>query len=190
MDVQKWIMPFIYNELDLKELEMFIHHIHSCPDCREELEVYYVLVSGMRQLDEDKELSMDFHKDLMDLLNESEERVLQGKFLKIRKRIVLFFMITAVAVISSIRIGEIVIEDAISKERASREVVNRILLSHNPLLSEEEIVELFPSELREEIKKNLPQIYYYILMRDKEGAVRLEERFKDKIFEFNWIPKA
>lgn len=190
MDVQKWIMPFIYNELNLNELEMFIHHIHSCPDCREELEVYYVLVSGMRQLDEDKELSMDFHKDLMDLLKESEERVLQGKFLKIRKRIVLFFMIAAVAVISSIRFGEIVVEDVINKEKASREVVNRILLSHNPLFSEEKRIELFPSELRDEIKKNLPQIYYYILVRDKEGAIRMEEQFKDKIFEFNWIPKA
>lgn len=50
-EAEKMVMPFIDGHLDEKELEAFLKHIHSCPACKEELEIYYTVSLGLRQLD-------------------------------------------------------------------------------------------------------------------------------------------
>ena len=50
-EAEKMVMPFIDGNLDEQELEAFLNHIHSCSDCREELEIYYTVSLGLRQLD-------------------------------------------------------------------------------------------------------------------------------------------
>lgn len=52
-EVQKLVMPFIDHELTEEELSAFLHHIHNCPECREELEIYYTVSLGLRQLDDE-----------------------------------------------------------------------------------------------------------------------------------------
>lgn len=189
IDVQGLIMPFINNKLSLEELERFLDHINSCPNCMDELEVYYVLISGMKQLDEERELSTNFHKDLINLLKESEEKVLHRKMLQIRKRVTLIFLITLVAVVSSIRIGELVVEE-VNKVRVSNYLVNDIFRANNSLFMPEDRTVLFPEELPEKILNNLPHIYYYLSIRDKDGAVKMYTAFGDEIFEYRWYPKA
>lgn len=44
-------MPFINGKLDEAQLEAFLNHIQGCADCREELEIYYTVSVGLRQLD-------------------------------------------------------------------------------------------------------------------------------------------
>ncbi|MDD3252374.1 MAG: zf-HC2 domain-containing protein [Lachnospiraceae bacterium] len=50
-EAEKMIMPYIGAQLDEQELEQFLNHIRQCPDCREELEIYYTVSLGLRQLD-------------------------------------------------------------------------------------------------------------------------------------------
>ena len=50
-EAEKLIMPFIDMKLDEEELESFLIHVSTCPDCREELEIYYTVSLGLRQLD-------------------------------------------------------------------------------------------------------------------------------------------
>ena len=52
-ETQKLFIPFIDDQLELKELEGFLHHMEECKECREEYEVYYTLITGMRYLEED-----------------------------------------------------------------------------------------------------------------------------------------
>ena len=59
-ETQSLIKAFINDELNINEQEEFIQHIESCPNCREELEVYYAILTAMKQLDEDKNLSGDY----------------------------------------------------------------------------------------------------------------------------------
>ncbi|HPU63531.1 MAG TPA: zf-HC2 domain-containing protein [Mobilitalea sp.] len=66
MEAQSLITRFINDELEIVELEEFIKHIESCSECREELEVYYALLTAMKQLDEDKNLSQDFSQELQE----------------------------------------------------------------------------------------------------------------------------
>ena len=47
------VMPYIRNELTDEDLEGFLEHIETCENCREELEIYYTVDVGIRQLDTD-----------------------------------------------------------------------------------------------------------------------------------------
>lgn len=45
------IMPYIRDELTDEELSEFLEHIESCPECMEELEIYFTVDVGIKQLD-------------------------------------------------------------------------------------------------------------------------------------------
>jgi hypothetical protein len=98
---QSMITPFINNKLSLKDLESFIDHVSSCSVCREELEVYYALLTAMKQLDEDKNLSSDFGLELDQKLERAKERIFHAKFTYYRKKIILFLTIILLAFIIS-----------------------------------------------------------------------------------------
>ncbi len=46
-------MPYIHHEIEEEKMEEFLEHVEQCEDCREELEIYYTVEAGIRQLDED-----------------------------------------------------------------------------------------------------------------------------------------
>lgn len=87
-EAQGLIMSYINDKLDNEELEQFLNHIESCSDCKEELEVYFTLLTGMKQLDEDKNLSGNFHIDFEKSLHKSEERIRKAKLNYVRKRMI------------------------------------------------------------------------------------------------------
>lgn len=51
--VQKRIIDFINDDMNAKELGDFLDHLECCEECREEYDVYYTLIMGMRILDND-----------------------------------------------------------------------------------------------------------------------------------------
>ena len=50
-EVEKMVMPYIDEALGEEELDEFLEHIEDCESCREELEIYYTVSVGLRQLD-------------------------------------------------------------------------------------------------------------------------------------------
>lgn len=50
-EAEKMVMPYINYELGEKELEAFLNHIRTCDSCKEELEIYYTVAVGLKQLD-------------------------------------------------------------------------------------------------------------------------------------------
>lgn len=101
MEAQGMITSFIGDTLDSKQLEQFLHHINHCEDCEEELEVYFTLLTGMKQLDEDKNLSPDFHIALRNRIRKAEERVIRNKIDYMKKRVILFSVILVSAFLCS-----------------------------------------------------------------------------------------
>ena len=69
LEAQSKIVAFIEDKLDDSEVLEFIRHIRSCENCAEELEIYYTLLVGMKQLDEDQELSTNLKAQMEDKLN-------------------------------------------------------------------------------------------------------------------------
>ncbi|MDF2538261.1 MAG: hypothetical protein K0S76_1282 [Herbinix sp.] len=97
------ITPFINDKLNIKETEEFIDHIHSCHECREELEVYYALLTAMKQLDEDKNLSDDFSMELTAKLDREQEKIIHIKYTYYRKKGVLILIILVIAFFFGLR---------------------------------------------------------------------------------------
>ncbi len=91
LEAQSYIMPFIEGKVPTDKQGDFVIHMLSCDKCREELEVYYTLLVGMRQLDNREELSTDFGKEL-----EKELRSM-GQHVRSRKR----FKVSAFSIVMS-----------------------------------------------------------------------------------------
>ncbi len=64
LEAQSYIMPFIEGKVPENKQKAFVMHMQNCKKCHEELEIYYTLMVGMRQLDNNETLSADFNKDL------------------------------------------------------------------------------------------------------------------------------
>lgn len=73
-EAQRMVMPYIQDELTDQELEEFLEHIETCPDCQEELEIYFTVALGLRQLDEGTG-SFNMKQELEEALEDSRRRV-------------------------------------------------------------------------------------------------------------------
>lgn len=71
-EAAKMVIPYIQEQLAGKELKNFVNHIKDCPECREELETYYIVYKGLMQLDEKEELPMNMVEALNAELNYSD----------------------------------------------------------------------------------------------------------------------
>ncbi|MDF2944574.1 MAG: hypothetical protein K0S01_3432 [Herbinix sp.] len=103
MKAQSLITPFINNKLNLKEIEEFLDHISSCSVCKEELEVYYALLTAMRQLNEDKNLSDNYVLELSGKIERAQERIIHVKYTYYRKKAILFLSIFLLAILIGFR---------------------------------------------------------------------------------------
>ena len=52
VEAEKMVIPYINDQLSVTELEDFIEHIKTCENCREELEIHYMVDVGLKKLDE------------------------------------------------------------------------------------------------------------------------------------------
>ena len=102
MKAQGQITPFINDKLNIVELDEFIEHIDSCKECKEELEVYYTLLTAMKQLDEDKHLSDDFNQELKEKLDRSQERIIHLRYNYYRKKGVMIMIVLLLTVFFSL----------------------------------------------------------------------------------------
>ncbi len=50
-EAEKMVMPFIHDQLNETQMEEFLKHVSACPSCKEELEIYYTVSAGLKQLD-------------------------------------------------------------------------------------------------------------------------------------------
>lgn len=64
LEAQSKIIAYIDHKLDKEEQVEFLKHVSTCKDCKEELDIYYTMIEGMRQLDENMPLSRDFTQEL------------------------------------------------------------------------------------------------------------------------------
>lgn len=85
-EAQALIVPFIEGKLDDEQNEKFIAHIETCSECYDELEVYYIVIVGTKQLDEDTHLTMNFGENLRTYISYVKENVSRKHSRKARRR--------------------------------------------------------------------------------------------------------
>ena len=71
------VMSYIEDNLTDRELSVFLEHIKHCPECYEELEVYYTLYVGLQQLDALEDNCQEQFYGLEKSLQFSKTRILQ-----------------------------------------------------------------------------------------------------------------
>ena len=99
LEAQGLIMRYVNDELSAVELEVFLEHIEKCPDCKEELEIYYILTTGMQQLDNDYVHTYNFHEAFEKQIEKSKKAIELSSTGYLFKIIVLDIIILLVALL-------------------------------------------------------------------------------------------
>lgn len=83
-EAESLVMPYIKDDLTDEELQEFLEHIETCPNCREELEIYFTVDVGIRQLDSETG-NYNIKGALEAALEQSKERLQAIRLLKVTK---------------------------------------------------------------------------------------------------------
>ena len=87
-EIQKLFIPFIDDKLSVSDLSAFLDHMDTCKDCREEYDIYYTVIMGMRYLDERQNIS-EFKLDSEQKLHSAADYLLKYRILLLEKYILL-----------------------------------------------------------------------------------------------------
>jgi hypothetical protein len=81
-EAERLVMPYIQDELSTPVLEEFLEHIQVCPQCQEELEIYFTVAEGLRHLEEETG-SYNIRGEMERVLEASRQRVQLARLVKI-----------------------------------------------------------------------------------------------------------
>ena len=87
-EIQKLFIPFIDDKLSVSDLAAFLDHMDTCKECREEYDIYYTVIRGMRYLDERQNIS-EFKLDSEQKLHSAADYLLKYRILLLEKYILL-----------------------------------------------------------------------------------------------------
>ncbi len=76
-ETEKLIPSFLVKQLNNRELNQFLLHVETCPECMEELTIQYLVMIGSSLIEEGK--SFDLRKAISELLLESKKQVKRWK---------------------------------------------------------------------------------------------------------------
>ena len=68
-DAKSMLLPFLKDELSAGEADGLCRHLKECGQCREDLEIYYIVERGIEGLNEDSYSTYNFKEDFENLLN-------------------------------------------------------------------------------------------------------------------------
>ncbi len=72
-DAEKLIPLFLDDDLDNHDLSDFLHHIDSCPECKEELTIQFLVKVGMQRLEDGNTFNLS--RELDHLLSDSRKKL-------------------------------------------------------------------------------------------------------------------
>ena len=98
VEAQSLITEYINDELSGERLEQFLAHVYECDDCKEELEIYYVIMKGMKQIDNDNVPNYNFHEAFEEELEQSRNLLVKSNTRFIVKLFLLEILIIIVAI--------------------------------------------------------------------------------------------
>lgn len=92
--VEKNIAAFLSEELEGKDLKCFVDHIETCPECKEELTIQFLVTAGMEYLEEGN--TFDLKSELEDKMDLAKSKI---KLNRITKLAALLFECVVVIVV-------------------------------------------------------------------------------------------
>ena len=89
--MEKLIPEFLNDDLENRELATFLDHIDTCPECREELTIQFLVRVGMQRLEDGN--TFNLRKELDILLSDARRK------LKVRHLLVMTSVFLQLAVV-------------------------------------------------------------------------------------------
>ncbi len=72
-DAEKLIPSFLDDDLDNQELSEFLNHVNSCPECKEELTIQFLVLVGMKRLEDGNNFNLK--SELDNMLRDAKKRL-------------------------------------------------------------------------------------------------------------------
>lgn len=72
-DTEKKIPYFLQDELDGSKLEEFVEHVATCPECKEELSIQFLVAEGLERLESGNNFNLQ--KELLMKLENAQHRI-------------------------------------------------------------------------------------------------------------------
>ncbi|MBD5450340.1 MAG: zf-HC2 domain-containing protein [Lachnospiraceae bacterium] len=72
-ETEKEIPSFLQDDLDGTKLEEFVEHVESCPECKEELSIQFLVTEGLERLEEGNNFNLQ--EELLMKLDGAEHRI-------------------------------------------------------------------------------------------------------------------
>lgn len=108
-EAQKMVVPYIEGELCDKDLRSFVRHVRQCPECREELETYYIVYKGLMQLDDKEELPTNILEALKEDLEDSDFHLKNMVFFHVLSEVVKILAAVSCMLLAGRNIMELII---------------------------------------------------------------------------------
>lgn len=97
-EFEKLIPVFIERKMDFRILKRFGEHMDSCPKCKEELDIQFLVKEGMHRLEEGE--AFDLQSELEQRLAEAKRKVnMNYRFMRIGENLELLLVILVAVVI-------------------------------------------------------------------------------------------
>lgn len=106
LDFQSEITRYINNDLSFKEKENFIAHLKTCDNCRDELEIYYIVMTSLRQMDNNNEVTNDFKSSFENNIRNSEKELVRRRYERLRRRITFPAVLSIVMLLTGLSVTE------------------------------------------------------------------------------------
>ena len=72
-ELEKKIPFFLQDELDGSKLEEFVEHVETCPECKEELSIQFLVAEGLERLEGGNNFNLQ--EELLMKLEDAEHRI-------------------------------------------------------------------------------------------------------------------
>lgn len=78
-DTEKKIPYFLQDELDGSKLEEFVEHVETCPECKEELSIQFLVAEGLERLESGNNFNLQ--DELFMKLEDAQHRISMHRIL-------------------------------------------------------------------------------------------------------------
>jgi hypothetical protein len=101
------IDAYMNESLSPREMEEFLEHVKNCPECYDELEIYFTIKKGMKYLEEDTLETYNIPQMLREDLKDKERAIHRRKLLAGTLFVFCLLIVTGIALSVLLYLGHI-----------------------------------------------------------------------------------
>lgn len=122
LDFQGEITRYINNELNYREKEAFLAHLRTCDNCRDELEIYYIVLTSLRQMDNNEDIISDYKSSFEKSIKSSEKELIKRRYGRLKRRIAFPAVLTVVMLLTGMSVTEATDEEIESATETAKSI--------------------------------------------------------------------